>query len=133
MNFNPLKNISLTLVQRHGYINMIIGVGFFITGIINFFDKTIVSYIILLIATLSVMIANIMTFSKIEKDDERSIENYNLAGRNAYFTLIILTLLSDSFLAITALNVNAQAITHILVGIGTFSFGWNFLKYERGQ
>lgn len=132
MNFNPLKNLSLTLVQRHGYINMVTGIGFIIAGVSKFFDKNIISYTILSIALLGVIVANIMALSKIEKDDERSIENYNLAGRNAYFTLIILTLLSNSFFVLTDLNINPQAITHILVGIGSFSFGWNFLKYERG-
>lgn len=132
MNFNPLKNISLTLVQRHGYINIITGVGFIMTGVSKFFDNNIISYTILSIAVLGVMLANIMTFSKVEKDDERSIENYNLAGRNAYFTLLILTLLSNSLFVLTDLNINPQAVTHILAGTGLASFGWNFLKYERG-
>ena len=133
MKFNPLKKIILTLSQYHGYINITIGVCLILTGLSKFIDNQIISAILTFASSVVLIFVLALCLGSSENEDERSIQNRDAAGRQAFLILIILLLVANTLFRHTDFEKYAASITHIIAGIGLASFGWNFLKYERGQ
>lgn len=127
-----LKNITVTLAQRHGYLNIIWGLGFIGSALLPLTGIPVLKTVGLgfgLVALLLVGLALIVF--KREREDERSIENTNRAYTMAFlFSMVLGTLFSYLDLRYH-FNIAAKPVLDSFIGLGLILSGSFFLYYER--
>lgn len=127
-----MNKIVLTLAQKHGYANILMGFGFIILvcfdllgGLENRYIGTFTNFLCSL--------AVLATFAmKSESDDERSNANKMKAGHLSFLLLLAtLAVLSLILIVFGNIEIKIDIILRAFLGCGYTLYGYLFLYYEK--
>ena len=127
-----LKNITVTLAQSHGYLNIIWGLGFILSSLLPLTGDPILKNIGLGFGLVALLLVGFtLIFLKKEREDERSIGNTNRAYTMAFLLLMVLGTLY-SYLDLRC-HFNIAAIFGVAT-IGWILFLWiDYKDIQRKQ
>ena len=126
------KNITVTLTQRHGYLNIIWGLSFIFSSLLPLTGDHILKNIGLGFGLVALLLVGFtLVFLKKEREDERSIENTNRAYTMAFLLLMLLGTLYSYLDLRWHFNIAAKPVLDSFMGFGLILSGSFFLYYER--
>lgn len=127
-----LKNITVTLAQSHGYLNIIWGLGFILSSLLPLTGDPILKNIGLGFGLVALLLVGFtLIFLKKEREDERSIGNTNRAYTMAFLLLMVLGTLYSYLDLRCHFNIAAKPVLDSFMGLGLILSGSFFLYYER--
>lgn len=126
------KNITVTLAQRYGYLNILWGFNFILSAWLPLTGSSLLKSIASIIALITILlIALTLIFLKTELEDERAIDNIHRAYTMAFSLAMVFGTLF-SFLDLRCnFNFAAKPAVDSFMGLVLIFSGAFFLYYER--